>query len=106
MVEQQPSKLNTRVRFPSPAPSNFNGLARILDLIPTAVKGHFGNATQYLSKFADIFSPTDHDGTRWPSIGSGLGGGRSKPGTSSHGNDRAIILPSVLVTVSLPEFVG
>ena len=26
MVEQQPSKLNTRVRFPSPAPSDFNGL--------------------------------------------------------------------------------
>jgi hypothetical protein len=24
MVEQQPSKLNTRVRFPSPAPDNFN----------------------------------------------------------------------------------
>src|SRR4051794_37479354 len=28
MVEQQPSKLNTRVRFPSPAPNNFDGLAR------------------------------------------------------------------------------
>src|SRR5438046_210470 len=27
MVEQQPSKLNTRVRFPSPAPSDLNGLA-------------------------------------------------------------------------------
>jgi hypothetical protein len=38
MVEQQPSKLNTRVRFPSPAPNNFNNLARILDLIPTTVK--------------------------------------------------------------------
>src|SRR5258707_10739953 len=38
MVEQQPSKLNTRVRFPSPAPSSFNNLARILDLIPTTVK--------------------------------------------------------------------
>jgi hypothetical protein len=37
MVEQQPSKLNTRVRFPPPAPSNFNDLVQILDLIPTTV---------------------------------------------------------------------
>jgi hypothetical protein len=29
MVEQQPSKLMTRVRFPSPAPSLFNGLATL-----------------------------------------------------------------------------
>jgi hypothetical protein len=38
MVEQQPSKLNTRVRFPSPAPNIFNGLGAIFDLIPTSVK--------------------------------------------------------------------
>ena len=30
MVEQQPSKLMTRVRFPSPAPSNINNLAFVL----------------------------------------------------------------------------
>src|SRR5713101_5268836 len=38
MVEQQPSKLNTRVRFPSPAPSNFSDLAGTLDLVPTTAK--------------------------------------------------------------------
>src|SRR5215216_977630 len=47
MVEQQPSKLNTRVRFPSPAPNNFNGLA----LIPTtSLKLNF--ETQGIPAFA------------------------------------------------------
>src|ERR1700738_3630257 len=38
MVEQQPSKLNTRVRFPSPAPIFFADLVRILNFIPTTVE--------------------------------------------------------------------
>jgi hypothetical protein len=49
MVEQQPSKLNTRVRFPSPAPNNFNGLARVL-------RSHSDNQPEYRSNFCQRFS--------------------------------------------------
>ena len=38
MAEQQPSKLNTRVRFPSPAPSPNNFIKRDLLLIEIAVR--------------------------------------------------------------------
>jgi hypothetical protein len=37
------SKLNTRVPFPSPAPSNFSDLVQILDLILTTVGCDPGN---------------------------------------------------------------
>ena len=40
MVEQQPSKLNTRVRFPSPAPSLFS---QILQTLTSPIAGRFGS---------------------------------------------------------------
>jgi hypothetical protein len=41
MVEQQPSKLNTRVRFPSPAPTAFStSCGKILDFHSSAIQTH------------------------------------------------------------------
>jgi hypothetical protein len=36
-------------------------LLRILDLIPTTVKSHFGNQADYLFNFANVFSATNQD---------------------------------------------
>src|SRR3954469_17453306 len=42
MVEQQPSKLNTRVRFPSPAPVNSTSQACAPDITRATLMATFG----------------------------------------------------------------
>src|SRR6266851_7320581 len=49
------SKLNTRVRFPSPAPSNFSDLAGTLDLVPTTAKSPSRLQAECLSQFRRCF---------------------------------------------------
>src|SRR6266702_1388302 len=61
MVEQQPSKLNTRVRFPSPAPSNFSDLAGTLDLVSTTAKSPSRLQAECLSNFVSVFIPASRD---------------------------------------------
>src|SRR5689334_1404887 len=60
MVEQQPSKLNTRVRFPSPAP-----IFSSTSCIPSPPFGHagcgsFGQMSVFCSDGAPLFGP-GHD---------------------------------------------
>jgi len=55
------SKLNTRVRFPSPAPSNFSDLAGTLDLVPTTAKSPSRLQAECLSNFVSVFIPASRD---------------------------------------------
>jgi hypothetical protein len=55
------SKLNTRVRFPSPAPSSFSDLAGTLDLVPTTAKSPSRLQAEYLSNFACVFIAASRD---------------------------------------------
>src|SRR3984893_12793618 len=49
------SKLNTRGRFPSPAPSNSSDLAGTLDLVPTTAKSRSRLQAECLSSFCRCF---------------------------------------------------
>src|SRR5712671_5206460 len=59
MVEQQPSKLNTRVRFPSPAPM-FSGTSGILNSpFGQEYCGSFGQMSVFCSRFPPFFGPAN-----------------------------------------------
>src|SRR5450755_2060857 len=60
MVEQQPSKLNTRVRFPSPAPM-FSDTSCII-VSPFGQDGwcSFGQMTAFCSRSATFLGPSGH----------------------------------------------
>src|SRR5437667_11274718 len=60
MVEQQPSKLNTRVRFPSPAPIISTACRIICFSFGQGSWRSFGQMSAFCSRRAALFGPVHH----------------------------------------------